>query len=228
MLSMMGRSLRAVGRREFWSFRTVHALAGAVLTVFGASEALFVNEAIKKEVAGIDSRIAEAGERLAAIDRALFQFRIAQTNALVMGVLSANDSLKPAFRTSMVELMFVTRRLPTEMMLQQIHPDDLAAFGAARETYLGLIDKARAAIDQADWDAVNAFEFEQEAKLFAIEQEVLAERTRLEADRRAAAARLDFAVVLGFALQQIGFVVVLLAGLLYRHGRQPEPEPTAA
>jgi hypothetical protein len=114
------------------------------------------------------------------------------------------------------------------MMLQQIHPDDVAAFGTARATYLDLIEKARAATDQADWDAVNAFEFAQEAKLFDIEQRVYAERDRLAADKRAAAARLDFAVVLGFALQQIGFVVVLLAGLLYRHNRHPEPEPTAA
>lgn len=227
MLSRMGRSLRAVGRRDFWSFRTVHALAGAALTVFGASQALFVNEQIKKEVAGIDGRIAEAGERLAAIDRALFQFRMAQTNAIVMGVLSANDSLRPEFRKNMVELMFVTRRLPTLMMLQQIHPADLAAFNAERDAYAALIDKARAATDQADWDAVGAFEFEQESALFEIEQQILEERDGLVAERRAAASRLDFAIVLGFALQQVGFVVVLLAGLLYQHRGRDAPAPAA-
>jgi hypothetical protein len=228
MLSTMGRGIRALGRREFWSFRTLHALAGAALTVFGASEALFVNESIKKEVAGLDGQIAAAGERLAAIDRALFQFRIAQTNAIVMGVLSANDSLRPEFRKNMVELMFVTRRLPTLMMLQQVFPDDLAAFNAKREAYAGLIEKAKAAEDQADWNAVDAFEFEQESRLFEIEQQILEERDRLVAAKRDAAARLDFAIVLGFALQQVGFVVVLLAGLLYQHRQRPDRQPAAA
>jgi len=82
-----------------------------------------------------------------------------------------------------------------------------------------VIEAAKAATDQADWNAVVAFELDREARLFDMEQQVAVARDGLVEARRAANARLEFAVVLGFALQQIGFVIVLLAGLLHQHGR---------
>jgi len=218
--------LEALGRREFWTFRAIHAIAGGLLTILGAGETVFVNEHIRMDISTIDARITAANDRLAAIDRALFQFRFAQTNAITLGVLSANDSLKPQFRQNMVELMFVTRRLPTEVMLQQIYPDDLASFNKYRKIYEDLIETAKKATSQDDWTAVNAFEFDRESQLFNIEQQTLVARDDLVATRRAAQDRLDFAVVLGFALQQIGFVIVLLAGLVRQHHeRQNEAAP---
>ena len=217
----------AVATRGFWSFRAIHAIAGGLLTIFGAGEALFVNESIKGEVSAIDGKIDAANQRYTAIDQALFQFRFAQTNAITFGVLSANDSLKPEFRQSMVQLMFVTRRMPTEIMLQHIHFGNDAGFAAERKTYLDLIEAAKIATNQADWDAVNKFEFDHESKLFDIQQGLLKELDGLEADKRAAQKRLDFAIVLGFVLQQSGFVVILLAGLIYQH-RRPGEEPLLA
>jgi hypothetical protein len=217
----------AVATRDFWSFRAVHAIAGGLLTIFGAGEALFVNESIKGEVSAIDGRIDAANQRYTAIDQALFQFRFAQTNAITFGVLSANDSLKPEFRQSMVQLMFVTRRMPTEIMLQHIHVGDDKGFASERQAYLDMIEAAKTATNQADWDAVNKFEFDHESKLFDIQQGILKELDTLDANRREAQKRLDFAIVLGFALQQTGFVVVLLAGLIYQH-RRPAEEPLAA
>jgi hypothetical protein len=226
---MLMAGFGVLARREFWNPHAYNALAGAVLTVLGAGEAVFVNEGIKRDIAGIDQQIAATGERLAAIDRALFQFRFAQTNAITFGVLSANDALKPEFRKNMVDLMFVTRRLPTEVMLQQIYGLDDAGFQKDRQAYEGLIEAAKAATSQADWNAVNDFEFARESQLFAIEQTALASRDSLAAERRKRESRLTFAITLGFALQQIGFVVVLLSGLLarYRPGGAPAPETGA-
>ena len=214
----------SVATRDFWSFRAIHAVAGGLLTIFGAGEALFVNESIKGEVSVIDGRIDAANQRYTAIDQALFQFRFAQTNAITFGVLSANDSLKPEFRQSMVQLMFVTRRMPTEIMLQHLHFGDDKGFAAERQAYLDMIEAATTATNQADWDAVNKFEFDREARLFEIQQAIVKEIDRLEANKRAAQQRLDFAIVLGFVLQQTGFVIVLLAGLIYQH-RRPAEEP---
>jgi hypothetical protein len=47
---------------------------------------------------------------------------------------------------------------------------------------------------------------------------------RLKEQRRGMESSLDLAIVSGFTLQQLGFVVVLLAGLLHQH-RKPEPLP---
>jgi hypothetical protein len=219
----------AIGTRQFWSFRAVHALAGGLLTIFGAAKGLFVNENIKDELAGINAQIDAANQRYGAIDQALFQFRFAQTNAITFGVLSANDSLKPEFRQSMVQLMFVTRRMPTEIMLQHLHLGDDKGFAAERQAYLDLIEAAKTATSQADWDAVNAFEFTHESKLFDVQQDLVKRIDALEAQKREAQGRLDFAIVLGFALQQTGFVIVLLAGLVHQYRRPGEaPLPVKA
>jgi len=223
LLASVTHSLSALGSRQFWTFRAIHTLAGGLLTILGAGEAVFINEDIRLEITRLDQQIAAASERLATIDRALFQFRFAQTNALTLGVLSANDSLKPEFRQSMVSLMFVTRTLPTEMMLQQIDLNDPAAFQKDRSDYLALVEAAKTATNQADWDSVSAFEFKREAALFEIEQQVLKTRDELVARRSDAQSHLSFAVTLGFVLQQLGFVAVLMAGLLYQHRDGGEP-----
>jgi hypothetical protein len=224
MAASLARYVGPLGQRGFWSFRTIHALTGALLTVLGAGSGVFINENIKHQISDLDSRIEDANQRYQDINQALFQFRFAQTNAITFGVLSANDSLKPEFRQSMVDLMFVTRQMPTEIMLADIHAADQKGFAAARQAYLDLVDKAKKATSQADWDAVNAYEFDQESQLFDIQQKLIAGIDQLKEEKRRLEGQLDFAIVGGFSLQQIGFVVVLLAGLLHQH-RTPEPLP---
>ena len=219
-LSSAVRFLGAFAQRDFWSFRVVHALTGAALTVAAAGGSLFATEQIKGDLAGLDQLIALDNQRYASIDQALFQFRFAQTNAITFGVLSANDSLKPEFRKSMVDLMFVTRRMPTEIMLSDIYNTDAKGFAADRQAYLDLIEKAKTATSQADWDAVNAFEFERESKLFEIQQQLVKQIDNLETARRQKQDQLGFTITLGFALQQIGFIIVLLAGLVHQHRRR--------
>lgn len=225
-MAAFSRFLGAFATRDFWSFRVIHALSGAALTVAAAGGGLFVTERIKGDIAGLDQQIAFANQRYAAIDQALFQFRFAQTNAITFGVLSANDSLKPEFRKSMVDLMFVTRRMPTEIMMTEIYGADARAFAADRDAYLALIEKAKTATEQSDWDAVNAFEFDRESQLFAVQQKLLATIAGLEDTRRQKHDGLELSITTGFALQQIGFIIVLLAGLVHQHReRFPQPPP---
>jgi hypothetical protein len=213
----MERFLGALGRRDFWRFRTVQALTGAALTVSGAAEALFVNERIGREMEAIEGAIAAASQRQGAIDQALFQLRFSQINGITLGVLSVGDSVRPELRQSLLDLQFVVRQMPTEIMLQQLHAGDAAAFAADRQTYLDLIAAAKADSAVADWDAVNAFEFDREGRLFDLQQATIGYIGDLETARRNKQAEMDFAVRLGFALQQIGFVVVLLSGLIHQH-----------
>ena len=215
----------ALATRKFWSFRVIHALSGAALTIAAAGGGIFVTEQLKEQISGLDQAMALANQRYTAIDQALFQFRFAQTNAITFGVLSQNDSLKPEFRKSMVDLMFVTRRMPTEIMMSDIYGADAKAFAADRQAYLDLIEKAKAPTSQADWDAVNNFEFEREAKLFSVQQQLLDDMDVLQSERRAMHDRLSFAITAGFALQQIGFIVVLLAGLVYQSRERADKPP---
>ncbi len=196
---------------------------------------LWINQVIKGEVASIENRIAFVNDRYHAIDQALFQFRFAQTNALTFGVMSASETIRPEFRKSMIDLMFITRKLPGETMLQEINFNNAAAFQAERKAYLDLIEQAQKAESQADWDAVSAFEFAHEEQLFNIQQAMLTQLSSLEAEKRTRSASLETAVFGGFAIQQLGFVLVLLAGLLYQHRQgaalppvEPKPPVTPA
>ena len=68
------------------------------------------------------------------------------------------------------------------------------------------------------------YEYQQEVKLDGIQQQLVTTVDALKDQKRGMEGSLDLAIVAGFALQQVGFVIVLLAGLLHQH-RTPEPLP---
>jgi hypothetical protein len=225
---------RAVSRREFWTFRVIHAVLGAVLTISGAAGALFVNDQIRKAAAALDSQIAETFRRTESIERALFQMQLIQTNGLMLGALSANEGLRQEYRASFLALSFVMRQGPTSRILQELNLHDVEGFRRGREHYLRLIEAAKPANDKAAWDAVLAFEMEQEQKLFELQQRFYDRRFVLQERKRWLDGWLDTATMIGFIVQQTGFVVILLAGLVHQHrqerrvrGERPSPAASA-
>jgi hypothetical protein len=219
--SSLREGLRAIGRRDFWTARTVPGVIGGVLTVLGAGGGVFIGGSLLDAIDRQDQLLAEQRERIAAIDRALFEFRIIQSNGLMLGVLAANGAVPVDFRASMNRLMFVLREGPTERMLAEIHAADAPSFMARRAEYLGLVEAAKPADDRATWDAVLNFEMERERELMRIADAYRRQTFAVEAERRALQARLSGTTVAGFVLQQLGFFIVLLAGLVdHRAGRE--------
>jgi hypothetical protein len=203
-----------LARRGFWTARTVPAVIGGVLTVIGAGGGVFVGGSLTDAIGHEEDVLAARRERVAAIDRALFEFRVIQSNGLMLGVLSAQGAVPADFRASMNRLMFVLREGPTERMLAEIAPNDAATFMAGRAEYLKLVEAAKPAEDRATWDAVLAFEMETERRLMEVGNEERKQLYAGEADKRALQSRLANVTLLGFVLQQLGFFVVLLAGLV--------------
>jgi hypothetical protein len=224
--SQLAESLGELGRREFWNSRTVPAIIGGILTVLGAGGGVFVGGSISDAIERQEGLLATKRERIAAIDRALFEFRVIQSNGLMLGVLSANGAVPADFRASMNRLMFVLREGPTERMLGEITPSDAAAFMAARAAYLRLVEAAKPAEDRATWDAVLSFEMETERRLMRIGEEERKQLFLIDGRKRALQGQLANVTVFGFVLQQLGFFVVLLAGLVER--RRDPPWPSAA
>jgi len=213
----LATSFRALGSREFWSFKVVHALIGAVLTLAGAAGGIFGTEHIKQSIAAVDGSIAEATRRIESIERALFQFRVIQTNGLMLAALSANEGLRSEYRASFLALSFALRKAPTAKMLEELYSNDVEAFKRGRAEHERLIAAAQPANDKAAWDAVLLFELEQERELAALQQRFYDARFAFQEKRRALNHRLATATIGGFVLQQFGFVVVLLAGLVHQH-----------
>lgn len=213
----LATSFKALGHAEFWSFKVIHALIGAALTLVGAAGGIFGTEHIKQSIGVLDGSIAEATRRIESIERALFQFRVIQTNGLMLAALSANEGLRSEYRLTFLALSFALRKAPTAKMIQELHANDVEGFKRGRAEHERLIEAAMPANDKAAWDAVLLFEMDQERQLAALQQRFYDARFGFQEQRRTLDHRLATATIGGFVLQQFGFVVVLLAGLVHQH-----------
>jgi hypothetical protein len=219
--SALTRGARTLARRDFWTFKVVHAVIGGLLTVTGACGGIFVTEQIRKQIAEVDSAIAETAQRVDSIERALYQFQLLQTQGVLLGALSTGGGLREEFRTSFLQLGFLIRKGPTARMIQELNGTNLAEFRRLRAEHEKLVEAALPANDKAAWDALLRFEMDHESKLRELQDRFLNARYGLTERRRTLDRWLDTATTWGFILQQLGFVVVLMAGLVHQHGAEP-------
>lgn len=220
--SALIRGLQTLGRREFWTFKVIHAVLGGILTVTGACSGIFVTEQIRKQIADVDGSIADSSRRIDSIERALYQFQLLQTQGVLLGALSAGEGMREEFRRSFMQLGFLVRKGPTARMIQELNSTNLAEFRRLREEHEKLVEAALPANDKAAWDNLLKFEMDHEAKLRELHSKFLDARYTLAARRRALDSWLDSATIWGFVLQQLGFVIILLAGLVHQYGNRDD------
>ena len=163
--SALTRGVRTLARRDFWTFKVIHAVLGGLLTVTGACGGIFVTEQIRKQIADVDSAIADATRRVDSIERALYQFQLLQTQGVLLGALSTGGGLREEFRASFLQLGFLIRKGPTARMIQELNATNLAEFRRLREEHEKLVEAALPANDKAAWDALLKFEMEHESRL---------------------------------------------------------------
>ena len=218
--------------------RGTHARAAGVLDLQGhlcgdrrtadrgrACGGIFVTEQIKKQIGDVDSAIADAARRVDSIERALYQFQLLQTQGVLLGALSTGGGLREEFRASFLQLGFLIRKGPTARMIQELNATNLTEFRRLREKHEKLVEAALPANDKATWDALLKFEMEHKSKLRALQDQFQNNRHALTERRRTLNRWLETATTWGFILQQLGFVIVLLAGLVHQHGAEPVRQP---
>lgn len=210
--------LGMLATREFWSFRVIHALLGGLLTVGGATGALVIGDTLRRDAVTIDSRVAAMSARIDSIRTTLAQFRVVQSNGVLLGALASSGTLADDYREQFVQLMFVLRRGPDVALLGEIHLADVDAFARERDELDRLIAVAVSPERTSrSWNDVLTFEMAREQQLMDLQTDFETRRMELQADRRRIDASIDSATFTGFLVQQIGFVVILLAGLIYQH-----------
>ncbi|SRR5258706_4013862 len=134
--------LRAPGRRDFWTFKVIHALLGALLTIGGACGAIFIGDGIRKQAGAVGDQIATVTSRIDSIAGTLLQFRVVQSNGVLLGAISTNDAVRPEYRESFTALMFVLRHGPVLAMLGELYQHDVDAFRRERDELDKLIAAA--------------------------------------------------------------------------------------
>ena len=210
--------LKVLGKRQFWSFKVVHALLGGLLTLAGAAGGVFVGDSLTKRIRVLDEQIASLDSRIETIRSVLAQFRVVQSNGILLGALSTSDGISSEFRESFTQLMFVLRRGPALALLGELYPTDVDSFRRGRDELDSLIERAVSQDRTREaWQAVLDFEMSRERQLMELQDELLAKRFELQADRRNLEASHESATFIGFVVQQFGFVVILLAGLVHQH-----------
>jgi hypothetical protein len=195
----------------------VHAILGGLLTVAGASGGIFLTDHIRKDILAVDGKIAENSHRVESIERALAQFQMLQTEGVLLGALSTGEAMRPELRKSFQALGFLIRKGSTSRMIEELNLGNLAGLTAERAEQNRLVDAAIAAQDLAAWDALLKFEMERESKLRVLQFQVQGERETLTQQRRGLETWLHNATNWTFILQQVGFFVVLLAGLIHQY-----------
>ena len=141
-----------------------------------------------------------------------------QSNGVLLGALASSNALAEDYRDPFVQLMFVLRRGPDAEVLGELHLADGDAFAAELEELDRLIAVAVSPERTSQsWNDVLTFEMAREQQLMDLKTDFETRRMELQADRRRIDVSIDSATFAGFLVQQIGFVVILLAGLIYQH-----------
>jgi hypothetical protein len=224
--SALTRGVRMLVQRDFWTFKVIHAVFGGLLTITGACGGIFVTEQIRKQISDVDSTIADAARRVDSIERALYQFQLLQTQGVLLGALSTGGGLREEFRSSFLQLGFLIRKGPTARMIQELNSTNLPEFHRIRAMHEKLVEAAVAGNNNGEWNELLKFEVDHESRLRDLQYRFLDTRYALSERRRNLERWLDRATTWGFILQQLGFVIVLLAGLIYQHGEtQRAPAP---
>ena len=154
---------------------------GGLLTVGGAIGALTIGDGLQRSIGDVDGRIAEIDERLESIRSTLVQFRVVQSNGIILGALASGNALRDEYRESFVKLMFVLRRTPAMSLIGELYPADLPNFNKERDELDRLHTAATAPnYTRQSWDDFLTFEMTREARVMDLQSRLLEEEGRPE------------------------------------------------
>ena len=96
--------------RSFWSLKVVGAVVGTLLTVGSGLAQVGIGDAWRDRIAALEESARTADERVRTIDGAVFEFKLVESNAALIQVLSANGAIRPDLRDLMRRLNHTDRR----------------------------------------------------------------------------------------------------------------------
>ena len=220
----VGHTLRTVTRRDFWTLKVIHAVIGSAITLSGALAGIFLTDQYRRDIIAVDGDLSDNATRVDSAERALSQFSLMQTEGFVIAALATGEALRPELRKNYQDLGFVIRKDAAARLLEEIHHADPQGLAAERAEQDRLIGAAIAATDLTDWDKLLAFERDHVTKVQELQSQYQEQRQTLQEKRRGLENKLQVATVWGFIIQNFGFFLILLAGLVYQHDH-PAPEP---
>jgi hypothetical protein len=228
-MGMDGIGRRLVGAaaapfgRDFWSARAVAAVCGTVLTVGTGVAQVGIGDGYRASISSLETVVRTAETRIAAIDAAVFEFKLFESNAALVQVLTASGAILPELRDLIRQLGFNDRRHAFLAILAEVHPDP-AEFKAEVAEYDRLTAGA-VAWDKALADAMIAMERDVIIAAHQLQQELVRQKFDALAARDAESDALDRYATIGFTLTQAGVLLVLFANLIAERRSRPAAPP---
>jgi hypothetical protein len=223
-LRRVGEWIGALAKREFWTARTINAVLGATLTIGAGLASVGVGDGLRKQIADIDEDIRSTNSHIDMIERAMFEFQLFESTGTLIQVLSLNQSIPDQARSAFRELMYIDRRHAYLVILSEIYPQ-VERWRARKEEYDMVTEGARAG-DREQADKVILMERDDTIAARRLQGEMIDKRYTLVERKDHVQQRLNFFTMLGFTVQQVGFVLVLFAGLVSQHLSERKKDPT--
>jgi hypothetical protein len=208
-------TIALVFTRRFWTFRAVNALLGVLLTIGAGVAQLSVGDRLRDRMDALDAAERAADQRIRTIDTAVFEFKLFETDATLVQILTLTDAIRPEVRDQVRAISIMNRRHAFLVILSELHTDP-AAFTAKMEEY-DRLSQGSIAWDRKMADAMIAMESESIQAAHQLQQDLLARMYDARAERLALASRLDRYTTIGSTIQMAGLLLVLIGNLLADH-----------
>jgi hypothetical protein len=213
--------------RSFWTLKVVGAVVGTMLTVGSGLAQVGIGDAYRDRIAALEEGVRRADERVRTIDGAVFEFKLFESNAALIQVLSANGAIRPELRDLMRQLNLTDRRHAFLVILSELYPE-VDAFKAKVADY-DRLTAGSVAWDKAMADAMIAMERDEIIAAHRLQQTLVAEKFDALGERDAVASELDRYTAIGFAVTQFVLLIVMFANLFAdRRPRETMPPVAAA
>ena len=215
VLRRLGASIGTLAKREFWTARTINAVLGAALTIGAGVASVGIGDQLRKQISDIEDSIRDANSHAETIERAMFEFQLFESTGTLIQVLSLNQSIPDNARSSFRQLMYIDRRHAYLVLLSELYPQ-VEKWRARKDQYDKVTEGARNG-DREQADQVILMERDDTIAARGLQGKLVDRRFELAAQKDALQHRLNFLTMIGFTVQQIGFVLVLFSGLVAQH-----------
>lgn len=213
--------------RRFWTLKVVGAVIGTMLTVGSGLAQVGIGDAYRDRIAALEEGARKADEHIRTIDGAVFEFKLFESNAALVQVLSANGAILPELRDLMRQLNFNDRRHAFLVILSELYPE-VGAFNAKVAEYDRLTAGA-VAWDKGLADAMIAMERDEIVAAHQLQQTLINRKFDALGERDAVGSELDRYTTIGFAITQLVLLAVMFANLFAdRRPRETMPPVAAA
>jgi hypothetical protein len=206
--------------RQFWTWTTIQSVVGAFVSMAAVVFSLTIDDRLVGEIDELDGIIAFADKTNGEITRATFQYDLFNTTGTMIRFSVFNPGIPPELRENIQQLGLLNKRRAMRDVLSILHRD-ADAYLAVSKDYDAVFEPAMTG-GVKERQTLLDWEFARLADVLKHQGDII----NGGAEARSAKASLErkrgqYALA-STLVQQLGLVIVLLAGLAAEHGPRRE------